>query len=208
MTERAQPGATGSLVRNYELGDTLGQFSDGWVVPANQPTASAQRSDVDETTFTAFNASYSSSSLTVTIEPGEAFVDGWLAFDTFRDVSLSASTTGQTVGVSWDPDAVYDPDTDADRDAADEVAVLLESSVSDTDPFLALWTFDTDGSGVTNAVDERQIGPAVIASRISASSVMNIPTYPTRSDVPSTEGLYRVNDVDGSGRAGVILRVK
>jgi len=216
--ERAQPGAIDSLVRNYELGDALGQFSDGWVVPASEPTASAQRSDLDETAFTAFDETSSSSSLTVTIGPGEAFVDGWLATDTPTDVDLAASTTGQTVGVSWDPDAVYDPDTDADRDAADRVVVALESDVSSVDPFLPLWTFDTDGSGATSVVDERQIGSAVIVSKtvadkidanvVSASSEMNIPAYPTRSDVPSTEGLYRVDDVDGSGRTGVILRVK
>jgi len=48
---------------------------------------------------------------------------------------------------------------------------------------------------------------AIDANTVSASSEMNIPTYPTRSDVPLTEGLYRVDDVDGSGRTGVILRV-
>lgn len=48
---------------------------------------------------------------------------------------------------------------------------------------------------------------AIDAASVSANSEMNIPTYPTRGDVPSTEGLFRVDDVDGSGRTGVILRV-
>ena len=161
MTDRAQPGAIDSIVRNYELGDALGQFSDGWVVPAAEPTASAQRSDLDETAFTAFDETSSTSSLTVTIEPGEAFVNGWLATDSSTDVELAASTSGQTVGVSWDPDAAFDPNSDADQDDADRVVVALESDVSALDPFLPLWTFETDGSGVTAVVDERQIGPVV-----------------------------------------------
>jgi len=45
------------------------------------------------------------------------------------------------------------------------------------------------------------------ANEVSASDELSIPTYPTRNDVPSTEGLFRVADVDGSGRTGVILRV-
>jgi len=106
----------------------------------------------------------SSSSLTVTIGPGEAFVDGWLATDSSIDVDLTANTAGQTVGVSWDPDAVYDPDTDADRDAADRVVVALESNVSSLDPFLPLWTFGTDGSGVASVVDERAVGVTVGAA--------------------------------------------
>ena len=161
MTDRAQPGAIDSIVRNYELGDALGQFSDGWVVPADEPTASAQRSDLDETAFTAFDETSSSSSLTVTIGAGEAFVDGWVATDASTDVELAASTSGQTVGVSWDPDAAFDPNSDADQDDADRVVVALESDVSALDPFLPLWTFETDGSGATNATDERQIGPTV-----------------------------------------------
>jgi len=61
-------------------------------------------------------------------------------------------------------------------------------------------------------VTELNRAPNISANKIDAASVsasdeLNIPTYPTRGDVPSTEGLYRVNDVDGSGRTGVILRV-
>jgi hypothetical protein len=155
--DRAQPGATGSLVHTVEAGESWGQAADGWVVPSTQPTRSSQAADsgIDETVLNAFDQTHSATSLTVTIDPGEAFVDGWLARDVATDVDLAASTAGQTVFVGWDVSAVYSSADDADRDAADTVIVGLASAFGDLDPTIPLWTFDTDGSGVTSVVDER-----------------------------------------------------
>ena len=77
MTDRAQPGAIDSIVRNDELAQALGQFSDGWIVPGDDPTPAAQRrEDVDDEALDGFDLSHSPTSLEVTVEPGEAFVDG------------------------------------------------------------------------------------------------------------------------------------
>ena len=75
--DRAQPGAPGSTDRNIEFGETTSQYSDGCNVPADDPSLSAQRyTSLDEMGFNEFDASYSADSLTITIDPGEAFVDG------------------------------------------------------------------------------------------------------------------------------------
>jgi len=156
--ERAQPGAQRSIARNIEFGEAVGQYSDGWIVPAGSPTLSAQRSDVDETQFGEFNAAYSATSLDVDIDPSEAYVDGWIATDTVTTITLAASTADQTVVLGWNPDAIYDDQVHAQRKDADELYIALESNVPNDVPYTPIWRFDTDGSGVTNAEDLRQIG--------------------------------------------------
>ena len=156
MTDRASPGAKGSIIRNVEMGEIYGTLGWNKVIEASDPSRSAQNdSDIDETAFNEFAATYSSTSLTVTIDPGEAFVDGWVARDVSTDVTLDASTSGQTVYVGWDHTAIYDSSTHTTRDEADTAIIGLESDFNALDPKLELWTFDTDADGVTNAVDER-----------------------------------------------------
>ena len=158
--DRAQPGARGSTNRNIEFGETTGQYTDGWIVPADDPTLSAQRyTSLDETAFSEFAASYAADSLTVTIDPGEAFVDGWLARDVSTDIDLAADTAGQTVVLGWDPDAIYDDQQHDVRDEADKVILALDDDVDPTHPTVEIWTFDTDAHGVTNVEDHRDIGP-------------------------------------------------
>lgn len=107
--DRAQPGARGSTNRNIEFGETTGQYTDGWIVPADDPTLSAQRyTSLDETAFNEFDATYSADSLTITIDPGEAFVDGWLARDEPTDIDLATNDAGQKVVIGWNPDVIYD----------------------------------------------------------------------------------------------------
>ena len=48
--------------------------------------------------------------------------------------------------------------------------------------------------------------PSVTADALEATDVLNAPKYPTRSDVPDKEGIYRVADVDGEGNFGIIAR--
>jgi len=167
MTDRAQPGAIKSLARNDELAQTLGQFSGGWIVSGDDPTPAAQRrGNIDETALNAFAETSGANSLTVTIDPGEAFVDGWLARDISTDIDLAASTNGQTVFVGWDVSAVYSETEHANRDDADTVIVGLEAAFGDLGPKVPLWTFDTDDSGVTAAVDERYIGQTIDVTRL------------------------------------------
>ena len=73
--DRAQPGACGSTNRNIEPGETTSQYSDGWIVPADAPTLSAQRyTSLDYTAINEFDAAYTTDSLTVTLYPVTAFV--------------------------------------------------------------------------------------------------------------------------------------
>lgn len=162
--DRAQPGARGSTNRNIEFGETTSQFSNGWIVPADDPTLSAQRyTSLDETVFNEFDATYSADSLTVTIGPGEAFVDGWLARDEPTDITLDADTAGQTIVIGWDPDAIYDDQQHTVRDEADRIIINRESAVTEPHPFSPIWSFDTDGTGVTLASDLRSVGPTMAA---------------------------------------------
>jgi len=159
MTDRVQPGARGSVIENIELGEMASQISDGWIVPADEPTLSAQRADtIDHETFVEFELEYSSDSLEVEVQPGEAFVNGWLARDEPTTVELEPDTDGQTIVLGWNPDAIYDAETHESRQDADEALIGLESEVSDVDPYVSIWSVDTDVSGVTRASDERDIG--------------------------------------------------
>lgn len=154
MTDRVTPGAINTTIFNLEVGEVFGQFSNGWVVPSSSPTRSAKAAAVDETTFQAFDASYSSSSTNVTIQPGEAFVDGWLARDTQTTVSLSTSTTTE-VYVGWNNDAIDN----------DEVMIGTLPDFSNDDAKVAVWEFNTDGSGVTSASDLRNIDEFRVANQ-------------------------------------------
>lgn len=157
MTEKANP----SINRPAEAFKTAGAIaygghgSDGFVVDGANPTDIAvQDGGIIEADLNAFAQTSSGASLDVTIDGGEAFVFGsWLAIDTDTTVTLAASTTNQTVYVGWN------------KSGADDVIVGLtadfSSATGDTDERIPLWTFDTDGSGVTNVVDARRIGYSI-----------------------------------------------
>lgn len=156
MTEYANP----SINRPAEAFKSAGAIaygghgSDGFVVNGASPTdLSIQNSNIDETALNTFDETHDGSSYDVTIDPGEAFVFGsWIVKDTSTTVSLTSSTAGQTVYVGWN------------KDGSDDIIIGLDTAFSnasgDTDERIPLWTFDTDGSGVTNSVDERVIGYA------------------------------------------------
>jgi len=157
MTEKANP----SINRPAEAFKTAGAIAygghggDGFVVASGSPTdISVQDGGITEADLNAFAETSGGASLDVTIDGGEAFVFGsWLAIDSSTTVSLSASTAQQTVYVGWN------------KNGADDVIVGLDSAFSsatgDTDERIPLWTFDTDGSGVTSVTDERSIGYSI-----------------------------------------------
>jgi len=151
MTDRAQPGAIKSLARNDELAQIHGQANDSWVVPGGDPTPAAQRrTDIDEAALDAFALSLSASSLMVTVEPGEAFVSGWCVRDVPTDIDLPGEQTTDIV-VGWDPDSVFDPEVDADRDAADQTIVSTAAAADPLHPTTVVWRVETDATGVVNA---------------------------------------------------------
>lgn len=158
MTDRAQPGAIDSIVRNDELAQVLGQFTDGSIVPGHEPTPAARRRDeIDDDVLEAFALSHSADSLTVTIAPGEAFVSGWCARDTPTEIDLPADATSEIV-VGWSPDATYDPEIHDTRDEADEMIVTTASDADPDHPTAVAWVVQTDGSGVVSAERVAPVG--------------------------------------------------
>lgn len=111
----------------------------------------------------AFDATYATDSLTVTIATGEAVVEGaYIGSDdatitdsngnAVHDVTLDASTNGQAVYLGYD------------HTAADVEALIIgrdAAFTSSDQPRLHLWSFDTDSTGVTNATSHRPIGERI-----------------------------------------------
>ena len=206
MTDRVQPGALGSIGYSFEMAAALGQFSDGWVQPGDESTVAAEVSSrIDPAGLNAFDITTSETSLTVTIDGGEAFVNGWLATDEPTDVTLDPDAE-TTIAVGWDVGSVFDDAVHDNPDDADEVLFQPVAEFSGAEVHTELWTVTTDADGVVDVVDERTIGPAIQSTSVSADERLDGPTYPTRSDVPDEGGFYAVEDVDGSGEFGVIYR--
>jgi len=185
MTDRAQPGAIDSLIRNDELAQVFGRFSEGFIVPGNDPTPAAQRrGDIDETAFDAFSLTTSPTSLDVTVAPGEAFISGWVCRDVSTTLTLPANSTVDIV-VGFDPDAIFDPQVDADRDAADETVVDLVGNVDATTPTTVAHRVTTGGGGVTSSERIARVGSSVQAESLSASGALRNPRFQTLADVPN-----------------------
>lgn len=166
MTDRAQPGAIDSIIRNDELGEALAPFMPGAIIPGSDPSRIAQRrSDIDETALNAFDISVSSSSLDVTVDAGEAYVSGWCCRDVSTTLTLPQNTTSEIV-VGWNSNAIFDPEVDADRDAADETIVDLGTNVDADVPSVVAWEVTTDGSGVTDTTRIAPVGALSVSELI------------------------------------------
>jgi len=170
MTDRAQPGAIDSIIRNDELGEALAPFLPGSIIPGSDPSNIAQRrSGIDDGALNGFDISVSSSSLDVTVDAGEAYVAGWCCRDVSTTLTLPPDTTSEIL-VGWNANAIYDPEVDADRDAADEVIVDLASNVDDDLPTTVAWEVTTDGSGVTGTTRVAPVG-ALSVSELTTEAV-------------------------------------
>jgi hypothetical protein len=184
MTDRVQPGAIDSIVRNDELSQIFGQFSPGYVVPGSTPTpASERRSEIDETALDAFSLS-GTTGFEVTIAPGEAFVGGWCSRDQPTSIAIDPNTTA-TIVVGWTPDAIFDPQIQSDRDEADVTIVAPESDTNPNFPTTPIFDVETDGSGIISTTDRRQIGPEIAVNRVETENELALPVFPTKSDVPN-----------------------
>jgi len=185
MTDRAQPGAIDSLIRGDELRQVFGRFSDGFIVPGSDPTPAAQRrGDIDETALDAFSLTTSTSSLDVTVTPGEGFVGGWFCRDVDSTLTLPANTTVDIV-VGFNDRAIFDPNVDVDRDDADEVIIALAQNTNDDLPTTVAHRVTTDGSGVTSSERIARVGSSVQAESLSASAALRNPRFQTLTDVPN-----------------------
>lgn len=183
MTEKVNP----SPFRPAEAFKTGGSIyynnsRDNFIVPSNEQTEIAsQDTGIDETTFTAFGESHTSSSFDVTIEQGEAFIFGsWLAIDTSTTVTLASNTADQTVYVGWD------------KDAANQVIIGLNSAFSNTasndDQRIPLYDFTTDGNGVTSVSDRRNFE----AGFINAEGFIGEDTHNSGHSLQITSDEYMV----------------
>ena len=192
MVEKANPSPN----RPAEAFATAGAIAyggsvDGFIVDGTEPTdISIQDVDLNEGLYDTFSQSSSTSSLTVSIAGGEAFVFGsWLAIDDTTTVSLDASTTGQTVYIGWNKDSSNDVIIGTDN--------AFSSAASDTDQRIPLYEFDTDGSGVTNVTDLRQVGKKDAVSALDVAEELQVPAYADTSDATGAEDSIIL--VDGSG---------
>jgi len=192
MVEKANPSPN----RPAEAFATAGAIAyggsvDGFIVDGTEPTdISIQDVDLNEGLYDTFSQSSSTSSLTVSIAGGEAFVFGsWLAIDDTTTVSLDASTAGQTVYIGWNKNASNDVIIGTDD--------AFSSAASDTDQRIPLYEFDTDGSGVTNVTDLRQVGKKDVVSALDVAEELQVPAYEDTSDATGAEDSIIL--VDGSG---------
>jgi hypothetical protein len=184
MTDRVQPGAIDSIVRNDELAQVFGQFSEGWIKPGTRPpsTAAVRRPEIDETALNGF-ALVATSGFDITIDAGEGFVSGWCARDAQTTVTVPGSITS-TVVLAWSLDAIFDPQTNQNRDLADEVRVDLEANVDPQYPKTELFDVTANASAITGTTDRRRLGPTVTTDRVDTQDALNLPRYATESDVP------------------------
>lgn len=146
MTDIVQPSPHPSTARSYVVAGAIKYAggSESWIVPDTKDHFATYITDLNDGPLDAFSGSWSSSSLDVTINTGEGYVVGkYLARDTTTTVTLAASTTDQTVYVGYP------------ADSADSVIIGLSGDFGADHEKTPLYTFDTDGSGVTNATDER-----------------------------------------------------
>jgi hypothetical protein len=184
MTDRVQPGAIDSFVRNDELAQVFGQFSEGWIKPGSRPpsTAAIRRPEIDETVLNGFSL-VSTNGVDITIDAGEGFVSGWCARDTATTITVPGSTTS-TVVLAWSLDAIFDPQTNQNRDLADEVRVDLAVNVDAQYPKTELFDVTANASSITGTTDRRSLGPTVTADRVDTQDALNLPRFATESDVP------------------------
>lgn len=174
MTDKVFPSNARDITETI-LGNLMryaGGSDPGWVVPSGT-------AKLADSARNGFGETHSSSSYDVTIDTGEAFVHGiWVDRDTTTTVTLAASTADQTVYVG------------VDTSQQNKIIIGLASDFSADDPKMEIWSFDTDGSGVTSATDERYTAPG------RGLDVDNADTADNATNVTST---YKGNDIDTNG---------
>lgn len=135
-----------------------------WVVPSTRDIQATRDADLSAGPLGGFEYDPGASSgLTVRIDTGEAFPGGAYAAsddtaatyasgsisqddaqgDPIHDVQLAASTSNQTVYVGHNPGET------------DGLVIGLDTAFGASWPKTPLYTFDTDGSGVTSQTDDR-----------------------------------------------------
>lgn len=193
MTQRANPSVN-RPVEAYKSAGAMalaGGTETGWISPASTPSdISVQDRAILEEELNAFKEDSSNTSLSIIIDPGEAFVFGsWIVKDTTTRVSLAPDTNNQTVYVGWN------------NNLANDVIVGLETDFNtdpnDSDQKIPLYSYDTDSQGVTSVTDERQIGKYLNPEEIDIAERLGLPSYQDSSSAPQEPG--NVIFIDGTG---------
>jgi len=196
MTEKVNPSPN----RPADAFTTAGAIAygggsrDGYIVQSSEPTElSKQDSGITESNLNNFEESSSSTSLTVSIGPGEAFIFGsWVVSDNIpsANVILQAGVTDQTVYLGWN------------KDSPDDVIIGLESEFSTTatnnDQKIELYSYDTDSNGVISKTDLRQIGPKNTASNTETENL----TLAGNSLDSDGDGVFDNDDVNALSSFG------
>jgi len=175
-------------------------LQQGGIVPSGQPTELAEQSAIDETVLNAFDFSTSSSSLDVTISPGEAFVFGsWVAKDTPTTVTLPGTSDliPYNILLTWDKN--------------NSNSVLIGRQAEFEEPaigneYLILGSFLTDENGVIGSGDNRKF-VSLNAEKLDGSATSDI--QPSVSDggtivvqdvekIDFYDGFSPTDDKDGS----------
>lgn len=154
MSDLVTPGEVDAEIDSTSTSHAIGKAGTGaWIVDGAD--ISGAYSSLDETVLNAFAYNSSASSgLDAVIDPGEAYVSGWLCRDTQTTVTLPASAT-TTVYVGYDASAVLSSGT-APADNAN-IIVGLAGDFAAEDPRTAIWEFTTDSSTITGDTSLRQL---------------------------------------------------
>lgn len=179
MTDKVNPSYNRGA-KSDEVAQLIARASnagDGYVVPADTVFLADRDVDLSTAELNGFAEAHSASSFDVTIDGGEAIVNGaWVARDVSTTVQLDASTTGQVVYLGWD--------TSDTAGAGDTVIIGTSGDFAPDDYKIPIWEFDTDGSGVTASYDHRPLGNRASAGRVHAEYGVTVgQTLPTGEEL-------------------------
>lgn len=153
MTDKVHPSFAREAARSRETSVAIayaGASGDGWVWPATSRLVEDSEGDLATGALGAFDETSSGASLNVDIASGEAARRGaYLARDVTTTITLPASAT-TTLSLGW-------RDGQADTILIGEEGTAVGDSFATNDPRKDIWTFTTDGSGVTAVTDHRQM---------------------------------------------------
>lgn len=201
MTQRANP----SVNRHLEAFKTAGAIAlaggsaDGWISPSSETSdISVQDPAIDDEVLNAFEQSSTNSSLTVTIDAGEAFVYGsWIVKDTPTDITLAPDLQSQTIFVGWN-----------NNKANDVIVGLVDdfnNGPNDVDQRIPLYDITTDNNGVTNVVDRRAIGKLIYADEVDVDEKLGLPVFENTDNASVEEGAAVYIDGTGSQIEGIYV---
>lgn len=201
MTQRANPSVNRPVEAFKSAGAIAlaGGSAEGWISPSNETSdISVQDPAINNEALNAFEENSTTSSLTITIDPGEGFVFGsWIVKDAETDISLAPNTFGQTIYLGWNNNEANDVIIGPIGD--------FNTGPNDTDQKIELYEYETDSNGVTSVTDNRTIGKAISSSSLTIAEKLGLPTYADSSNAPTAQGAAIYIDGTGSELEGIYV---